>query len=222
MEEQTQSQSVPTQPASVSPILIKQGNKSLIITSVLVFLLMAGGLVYLGYQNYQLQQKLNQLLDNRVGEIQVTPTPTTVTETNSTNNWRIYTNEARGYSLQYPLDWTLDETAAQGEGGCEGPTFLSPTKESWLVVCRLDNSSGIAGSKSSWKNKTSVTDIIVDGHPAIQYEYQQFESQYEYNIEIENTSQRDLLWLHMIADTTEKESVKTNFDQVVSAFMFLN
>lgn len=76
MEEQTQSQSVSAQPSSTSPIPVKQNNKPLTIATILIFLFMAGGLVYLGYQNYQLQQKLSQLLEQKANQNQPLPSPT--------------------------------------------------------------------------------------------------------------------------------------------------
>ncbi len=77
MEEQLSTQLEAAQPTPTSPVSVKQNNKLLIIIAVLVFLFMAGGLVYLGYQNYQLQQKLNKLLEQQSDQTQSGPTPTT-------------------------------------------------------------------------------------------------------------------------------------------------
>ena|SRR3990172_2996912 len=68
MEEQVQSDlnlSVP----------LKQSNKSLVVVVALFFVLMAGGLVYLGYQNYRLQQRLSSLLEQQQSQIQQAPSP---------------------------------------------------------------------------------------------------------------------------------------------------
>src|SRR3990167_6107512 len=78
MEEQTLSQPTPTSPVSSPAVPVKQTSKSLIVVTILVFLLMAGGLVYLGYQNYQLQQKLNQLLGQQANVPQPTPEAGTI------------------------------------------------------------------------------------------------------------------------------------------------
>ena len=75
MEEQNQPQPVSAQTASTSPVPIKQNNKLLITIAGLVFLLMAGGLVYLVYQNYQLQQELKQLKITIASKIESKPTP---------------------------------------------------------------------------------------------------------------------------------------------------
>ena len=76
MEEQTHPQPAPTQPITTSPVPKKQNNKSLVVIAAIVFLLMTGGLVYLGYQNYQLQQRFIQLLEQRAVQNQAAPSPT--------------------------------------------------------------------------------------------------------------------------------------------------
>lgn len=75
MEEQPKSQPVSNQPISPPQVPVKQNNKPLMIIAILVFLLMAGGLVYLVYQNYQLQQRLDQLLEQQISP---SPSPTAV------------------------------------------------------------------------------------------------------------------------------------------------
>jgi hypothetical protein len=62
MEGQSTTQSETTELVPDTPPSSKERNKPLTLLAILVFLLMAGGLVYLGYQNYQLQQKLNGLV----------------------------------------------------------------------------------------------------------------------------------------------------------------
>lgn len=77
MEEQSAPQPVVTQPSPSFPVPTKHNTKPLAIIAVLVFILMAGGLVYLGHQNYLLQQKLNKLLEQQSDQTQPSPTPTT-------------------------------------------------------------------------------------------------------------------------------------------------
>ncbi len=76
MEEKPQTQPASNQPISSPQVPAQQNNKPLMIISILVFLLMAGGLVYLGYQNYQLQQRLDQLSKQQDNQIMTSPTPT--------------------------------------------------------------------------------------------------------------------------------------------------
>lgn len=107
MEEQAQSESAPTQPTSVSPIPVKQNNKSLIIAFVLVFLLMASGLVYLGYQNYQLQKRLDQLLGQQISP---SPTPTTGSPSPTQTTYTYKT-----FSLSYPQTWQASDSVTNSE-----------------------------------------------------------------------------------------------------------
>lgn len=81
MEEQAQTQPAPSPAPSTSPISVRQTSKPLIIIITLIFLLMAGGLVYLAYQNYQLQRKLNQLLEQQTNLPQGNSTPATSMDT---------------------------------------------------------------------------------------------------------------------------------------------
>lgn len=75
MEEQAQPQPTSTQPISSSPVPAKPIKKPYIIVVAFAFLLMAGGLAYLGYQNYQLQQKLDSLAIQQNNQTTVSPSP---------------------------------------------------------------------------------------------------------------------------------------------------
>lgn len=110
MQEQTPSQPVSDQQIPTSPVPVKQNNKPSIKVAVLVFLLMAGGLVYLGYQNSQLQQKVNQLSKQQTDQGQPTLSPTTSPTSSTpdqTANWETYTNQEKGYSIKYAKEGFL-------------------------------------------------------------------------------------------------------------------
>jgi len=107
MEEQSAPQPAITQPVFPSPVPVRQINKSLVIVISLVFLLMAGGLVYLGYQNYQLQQKLNRLLEQQV---QPSPTPTTSSPSSAETTYTYKT-----FSLSYPKTWKTSDSITNSE-----------------------------------------------------------------------------------------------------------
>lgn len=61
MEEQSQVQPQENQPISPPQDPVKHRSKLSIIFFALAFLIMAGGLIFLGYQNYQLRLKTNQI-----------------------------------------------------------------------------------------------------------------------------------------------------------------
>src|SRR3990167_9297602 len=104
MEEQVQPQPLPVKPTSSWPVLTKQSNKPLMIFVAFVFLLMAGGLIYLGYQNYQLQSKIDTLLQEKAG--QTTPASSsgllTSPSPEPTANWNTYSSQLYGFSIKYP------------------------------------------------------------------------------------------------------------------------
>ena len=111
MEEQIPTQPVPAQPVSTPPAPVKQNNKLLIIIASLVFLIMAGGLVYLRYQNYQLQQRIDELLKEKVGQSSfetqsnslLSPTP------DLTSTRKTYTKKEYKLSFKYPPGFTIEE-----------------------------------------------------------------------------------------------------------------
>ena len=105
MEEQTQTQPAPVQPTPTLPVPTKANIKPLTIIDVLVFLLMAGGLVYLGYQNYQLQQKLNQLSEQKTDQIQPSPPSAIISDDTQKNT---FTNQYLTFT--YPKLWLIDNS----------------------------------------------------------------------------------------------------------------
>ncbi len=126
MEEQSESQPVRPQPTPPPPVPAKTNIKRLTIVAVLIFLLMAGGLVYLGYQNYQLQQKLNQLLEQQANQGQSVSTPTetlTSPTPDPTINWKTYTDSTHNFTMKYPSNYVISgklanslETWKAGQG----------------------------------------------------------------------------------------------------------
>lgn len=123
MEEQPLSQLTPNQSTPTPPVPVKQTNKALIVTALLVFLLMTGGLVYLGYQNWQLQQRLNQLLEQQADQAQPTLSPTVPPSSptpDQTTNWQTYTSEVLGITVGYPDTWYLTK-CGPGEAALLNP-----------------------------------------------------------------------------------------------------
>lgn len=141
MEEQTQPQQVSSQPAPAPSAPAKQISRPLIITTLLVFLLMAGGLVYLGYQNYQLQQKLGELLEQQTSQTQPTPISTSTQYPQTVDqeaNWKTYNNTKYSYSLKFPQSFKTQVLAA-GAGNLEATpnsdhifVYNSPSQEPYL------------------------------------------------------------------------------------------
>jgi len=73
---------------------------------------MAGGLVYLGYQNYQLQQRLNQLQEQRANQNQpepgqVSPFPSPSNE--EISEWKAFSDKELGFSINIPQSWNVRE-----------------------------------------------------------------------------------------------------------------
>jgi hypothetical protein len=126
MEEPTPAKPASNQTNSSSQVPVKRNNKPLIIAIILIFLLMAGGIVYLGYQNYQLQQRLDLLLKQQTDQSQSisTPTPAPTSPTpNSTLNWKTYTDPTHNFTIKYPNDYVVSgklanslETWKAGQG----------------------------------------------------------------------------------------------------------
>ena len=112
MEEQSAPQPTITQPAS-SPAPVKQSIKPLIIVVGLVFLLMTGGLVYFGYQNYQLQQKLNQLQEQQTSQIQSSPSSLPASQTAMSG--KLYTDPFSAFTFNYPDNFVVQGGIYQGQ-----------------------------------------------------------------------------------------------------------
>lgn len=112
MEEQSQSQPISTPTSPIPTVPIKQKNKSLIVIVVLVFLLMVGGLVYLGYQNFTLQQKLNQLLAQQINQTQPNLSPSPIPQTNINN--KSYTDPFKTFAFNYPDNFVVQGGIYQG------------------------------------------------------------------------------------------------------------
>ena len=152
MEEQSQRQPVSTQPVSTPQIPVKRDNISLIIVFVLVFLLMAGGLVYLGYQNYQLQQKLNQLLGQQANQTQPSPSPLEISGETQKNT---YSNQYLTFS--YPKSWQVDNSVIyEYRSGCNPDTFRCATEKN-IVDIRSNLTQIYQGyTNLEWFNKIST------------------------------------------------------------------
>lgn len=190
---------------------MKQKGFAPIIILVLIALAVAG---YFGYKNYWPNPKTSE-------ETPLISMPTPVATADPTANWKTYKNTNPPYTLQYPNQWIFDESA---HGECVGPTFFtSSTKKSWLTICRVDNPDGLTGSEKMWRDSngyTNITSTKINGLNAITSEIQQFESQYEFNVEFEATSKTDLLWFHLTTEVSGKENNKKLFDQILSTFKF--
>jgi len=107
MEELTQTQTEPVQSTSVSPIPVKQNNKPLTTLLALVFLVMFISLIYLGFQNYQLQKNLDQLLSQQVS---ISPTPVTAPPSLAQSTYTYKT-----FSLSYPQTWRASDSVTNSE-----------------------------------------------------------------------------------------------------------
>lgn len=123
MEEQTQSQSAPVQPAPTPQISEKRNIKPLIIVATFVFLVMTGALVYLGYQNYQLQQQIKQLRVTTASEAETKSGPTGARVEKSTivplnpNCASTFTSKILQLSFEYDeCVWRLEENLSEEAG----------------------------------------------------------------------------------------------------------
>lgn len=130
MEVQSPTQPETIQQPSTPPVPVIQNSKPLIIAATLVFLLMAGGLVYLGYQNYQLQQRLNQLLEQQTNQIQPTPTPTSTQPSPTTSTVSSSTPKpAKKLTYSLPANWkTLTDTNGRLEVGYDATRYEASAK----------------------------------------------------------------------------------------------
>ena len=114
MEEQALPQPASSQPTTTPPAPVKQSNKLLIPVAASVFVLMAGGLVYLGYQNYQLQQRLDLLSQQQSNQITVSPTPTAKSEVST------FTGTVLPISFEHSNKLKVYESTSPDQGFGEG------------------------------------------------------------------------------------------------------
>ena len=194
MEEQSATQPETGQPIPTSPASLKQNNKSSIVVMVLVFVLMAGGLVYLGYQNDQLQQRLNQLLDQQANQIKPSPTPTS-TQTSPTidqeTSWNTYNNTKYNYSLKFPQSFKTQVLAA-GAGNLEATansdhifvydrSSQEPYLERYIEVQPV-------GQAATYGEEWQRSEVKIGATNAIRYEKQDPNTFTIYRSAIPNTS----------------------------------
>jgi hypothetical protein len=170
MEEQIQNQPVSEQSAPTPPVPSKINSKLLTIIVLLVFLLMASGLVYLGNQNYQLQQRLNQFLEQQPSQTQPSPTPATIPEETLENT---YTNQYLTFS--YPKSWQSENWGIyEYRSGCDPDTFRCTTEKNLIEVrsnltqiyqgyTNLEWFNKISNLTSSWESGKDVFTKLATG-----------------------------------------------------------
>lgn len=233
MEEQAQTQPTPTQPALNPAVPVKQNNKTLIIAALFVFLLMASGLVYLGYQNYQLQQKVVQLSGQQTDQGKSTLNPTaspTLPTLDQTANWETYTNQEKGYSIKYPKEGFLrlicpgEELTVtnDGVGGKTEPVQMDTCARGGRYTLETKTYDTVqAEPEETQYYIIDKKNVILGGLQAKQYIYT-FTNIEEGPFPQWNTMarvNRNGKTYEIYFD--EKDSLST-FDQILSTFKFLN
>jgi hypothetical protein len=103
-QEQPQTQPT-TPPVEVPPVKPK---KNIVLTGalILLFLIMAAALGYLGYQNYQLKKQISTLQSKESAS-------SSGDNQQLTNNWKSYRGSR--YSFKYPENWVLENEGAKSE-----------------------------------------------------------------------------------------------------------
>jgi hypothetical protein len=115
MEEQIQPQSTAAPLSPTPTVPLKQSNKPLIVAVIFVFLLMAGGLVFFGYQNYQLRKQISQVKPSG-NSTAGTPSPTGTVDTVLSLGWKSEQWSTEGnyeefpipavtYKIEHPEEW---------------------------------------------------------------------------------------------------------------------
>ncbi|KKU88263.1 MAG: hypothetical protein UY16_C0010G0019 [Candidatus Gottesmanbacteria bacterium GW2011_GWA2_47_9] len=183
MEEQPTPQPVATQPSPSSPVPIKQNSKPLTKAAVPVFLFMAGGLAYLGYQNYQLQQQLNSLLEQKTNQTISFSTPASSSGLTSSpdpsiswtkitaNSSTTYTNELYRFSFTIPS--SLKTTVENPEGcGISGPS----NNKLFQLICISNSKSFGQGNDAPFDGFSVYVDSNQDGISLTNYVQQEIDA----------------------------------------------
>ena len=212
-----------------TPTTKPKSNAFLIITLVLLFILMAAGIGYLGYQNYQLRREISNLQAEE-------STP----ETSDVSQWRTYTNDVYGYKLEYPPDWTLDTSSSQTAFiEIDGPEYLDTGGERAVLSEPLDpetfarisiSDTGETGQvesvASGWRSG-QVETITLDGRnaakvvkqPNTEGEVLVEGGTYSVSVFVKDDTDRVLLIQLETANLSMYEPV---FNKVLSSFEFTN
>lgn len=97
------------------------------------------------------------------------PTPTPVEKTNTTESWKTYTNEAVGFSLQYPPSWTEKERSTQTKINQHIKICISeclaPDGKANISVCYYNNPQKLS-LKDLDKELTVSSDVLGTGSEA--------------------------------------------------------
>jgi len=246
MKEQPQTQLTPTQPAPTQAMSVKQNYKLLIVIAAFLFLLMTGGLIYLGYQNYQLRQRLNKAQEN-VGSslspsaIQVgnntlenetnfqkntaknthDASPSSVTITRIPN-WDVYTISSIGLTFQHPNNWSISTSP-----GSTLIVTIAPNNSSEVgfvpIQISVDSATDANGTyyfQSLSLNSVIKNNLIVGGKAA---------SSIEGNISEQGPGSGNFIHFTFIQLDNQvlvvqlgDQNIRDIFDQILSTFEFTN
>lgn len=205
----------------------------LLVGLVVIAILFLGSYLFLGTLNPKIA-----IVELKAAIVELTAKPNEEDSLKTYNNfrvdptadWKTYngmTGRGTSYTLKYPQDWTSDEKLGSGEGGCKGPLFLTPNKNTFLKVCEVDNIYGISKTQQSLSSSpdvySNITPITSQGYNAIKYEtHEPSFNQYEYNFESETSVKNQVLWFRYVVELPQRNEDKELFNLILSTFKLNN
>lgn len=125
-----ESKEMPAETPVSKPEVKNKPNQLMPVISVAAFVILALGAI--GFLYYQNQQLKTMLAKYQTPAPQATASP--ISTPNPTANWKTYTNTVRGYSIQYPGDWTINTSKAETKPDNVNGAELDFTKDGYKLT----------------------------------------------------------------------------------------
>jgi hypothetical protein len=234
MNEQSKPQPVSSTPPLIpAPTAPMKTSQALTVILVLLVLFLGGGLIYLGYQNLNLQKQIVRLTDQQLVPV-ATPTPITTNaktpiptySLDLTANWKSYQLDQLKVNFKYPPTW-LEQ---QGEGGTQ---IVSPDGKSKLLIIGVARTAQTT-TKSALHNYLE-TATGYTGQGLVYLSEKEFDigpnKGWWVDVRLNALNQEDQLFMvedmnnsHMyqgLSVTNVTKDLQTQVDQIFSSFKFL-
>ena len=217
----------PTPESTLTPVQVSEPRAKFpvvyLVLSLFVLVLLAST-VFLYYHNIQLKNMLASYQTQPV----VSPTPTTYqspipsTTADLTANWKIYTDSKVGFSLKYPNGWSykLGDTNSTTGNVIFDTNLASGNKNTNYI---FDVSLETMDNLNQWTKYSTTTALGSQTVNGLSFEkYVVADMYYSLNYILKQNGKILRFLLYPYDSNQYPTELKTNIDQVLSTFKFIN
>jgi hypothetical protein len=205
-----------------------------LVPLVLITIVGVGVLGYYAFKSGQIKMPVEQTSSFSTSQQDSSSSPTQIVEksstptSNPTADWKIYSNNAYGFSLRYPPSWTIDtddqnyirlkspNQTPEGQEPNAGALFEIETNKSDDPVT-LDELQAFTKSTDTLQ-VTSKTESVIQGKPAIFYKAKDLTSA---EIEGANVGLSNGFLRILMKNYGKKSADKQTLQQILSTFKFI-